>query len=118
MVFSRDGSKFVHAHFWGEGLNDPAALGSRACAELLCQGARDIIEARRRGERGYRVDLMAGGGLMTRHVPILRAHGLNTFHIGTSVRHGGRDTPIDRAAVRRWRKLIETDPGQPDRDDL
>ncbi|WP_165484766.1 hydroxymethylbilane synthase [Streptomyces kasugaensis] len=44
MVFSRDGSRFVHAHFWGESLNDPAVLGSRVCAELLRQGARDIIE--------------------------------------------------------------------------
>lgn len=44
MVFSRDGSKFVHAHFWGESLNDPAVLGSRVCSELLRQGARDIIE--------------------------------------------------------------------------
>ncbi|PCG83158.1 copper homeostasis protein CutC [Streptomyces sp. WZ.A104] len=75
-------------------------------------------EAGRQGERGYEVNVMAGGGLMTRHVPILRAHGLDTFHVGTSVRHGGWDTPIDRAAVRRWRQLIETDPGQPDRDDL
>ncbi|MFC5664370.1 hydroxymethylbilane synthase [Kitasatospora misakiensis] len=44
MVFSRDGSKFVHAQYWGESLNDPAVLGSRVCAELLRQGARDIIE--------------------------------------------------------------------------
>ncbi|AXI81367.1 hydroxymethylbilane synthase [Peterkaempfera bronchialis] len=44
MVFSRDGSKFVHAHHWGESLNDPAVLGSRVCADLLRQGARDIIE--------------------------------------------------------------------------
>ncbi|MEU2789322.1 hydroxymethylbilane synthase [Streptomyces sp. NPDC007100] len=44
MVFSRDGSKFVHAHFWGEGMNDPAVLGSRVSAELLRQGARDIIQ--------------------------------------------------------------------------
>ncbi|MGW2633782.1 hydroxymethylbilane synthase [Streptomyces chattanoogensis] len=44
MVFSRDGSKFVHSHFWGESMNDPAVLGSRVCAELLRQGARDIIE--------------------------------------------------------------------------
>ncbi|WP_419995066.1 hydroxymethylbilane synthase [Streptomyces boninensis] len=43
MVFSRDGSKFVHAHFWGESTNDPAALGTRVCAELLRQGARDIM---------------------------------------------------------------------------
>ncbi|MEU4209936.1 hydroxymethylbilane synthase [Streptomyces sp. NPDC026206] len=44
MVFSRDGSKFVHAHYWGESSNDPATLGTRVCAELLRQGARDIIE--------------------------------------------------------------------------
>ncbi|MFJ7590177.1 hydroxymethylbilane synthase [Streptomyces sp. NPDC097617] len=44
MVFSRDGSKFVNAHDWGESRNDPAVLGSRVCAELLRQGARDIIE--------------------------------------------------------------------------
>ncbi|QCX77687.1 Porphobilinogen deaminase [Streptomyces sp. YIM 121038] len=44
MVFSRDGSKFVHAHFWGERNNDPAVLGTRVCAELLRQGAREIIE--------------------------------------------------------------------------
>ncbi|MFF4159988.1 hypothetical protein [Streptomyces sp. NPDC001678] len=44
MVFSRDGSKFVHAHIWGEILNDPGTLGARVSAELLRQGARDIIE--------------------------------------------------------------------------
>ncbi|WP_367136626.1 MULTISPECIES: hydroxymethylbilane synthase [Streptomyces] len=44
MVFSRDGSKFVHAHIRGESENDPATLGTRVCAELLRQGARDIIE--------------------------------------------------------------------------
>jgi hydroxymethylbilane synthase len=43
MVFSRDGSKFVHAHMWGESLNDPAVLGARVGAELLRQGAREII---------------------------------------------------------------------------
>lgn len=44
MVFSRDGSTFVHAHYWGEERNDPGVLGSRVCAELLRQGGRDIIE--------------------------------------------------------------------------
>jgi hydroxymethylbilane synthase len=43
MVFSRDGSRFVHAHLWGEESNDPATLGARVSAELLRQGARDII---------------------------------------------------------------------------
>lgn len=44
MVFSRDGSKFAHAHIWGEVSNDPGALGSRVCADLLRQDARDIID--------------------------------------------------------------------------
>ncbi|MGW2514552.1 hydroxymethylbilane synthase [Streptomyces scopuliridis] len=44
MVFSRDGSKFVHSHKWGERGNDPAVLGTRVCADLLHQGARGIIE--------------------------------------------------------------------------
>ncbi|MFD8997980.1 hydroxymethylbilane synthase [Streptomyces abikoensis] len=44
MVFSRDGSKFVHAHIWGEISNDPGTLGARVSAGLLRQGARDIIE--------------------------------------------------------------------------
>ncbi|RKN12255.1 hydroxymethylbilane synthase [Streptomyces radicis] len=42
-VFNRDGSRFVHAHHWGEDRNDPATLGTRVAAELLRQGARDII---------------------------------------------------------------------------
>jgi hydroxymethylbilane synthase len=44
MVFSRDGSKFAHAAFWGEEKNDPAVLGTRVAAELLRQGAREIIQ--------------------------------------------------------------------------
>ncbi len=44
MVFNRDGSRFVHAHCWGERDNDPAVLGARVAAELLRQGARTIIE--------------------------------------------------------------------------
>ena len=44
MVFNRDGSRFAHAHYWGERDNDPAVLGARVAAELLRQGARTIIE--------------------------------------------------------------------------
>ncbi|WP_369199780.1 hydroxymethylbilane synthase [Streptomyces sp. PU-14G] len=44
MVFSRDGSKFAHAHIWGDTSNDPGTLGSRVCAELLRQDARDLID--------------------------------------------------------------------------
>ncbi|MEE1805818.1 hypothetical protein [Streptomyces sp. BE133] len=34
---------FIHARLWSEKRNDPGALGSRVAAELLRQGARDII---------------------------------------------------------------------------
>ncbi|MDI5963257.1 hydroxymethylbilane synthase [Streptomyces sp. SL13] len=44
MVFSPDGSRLVHAHVRGGRDNDPAAMGARAAADLLRQGARDIIE--------------------------------------------------------------------------
>ncbi|WCD89185.1 hypothetical protein KPP03845_105604 [Streptomyces xanthophaeus] len=43
-------------------------------------------------------------------VPTLRARGVDAFHVGTSVRRDGWDSPVDRAAVLRWRRLIETDP--------
>ncbi|MFF4737128.1 hypothetical protein ACFY2W_14770 [Streptomyces sp. NPDC001262] len=43
MVFSREGAHFAHAQLWGEDGNDPAVLGARVCAELLRQGARDLI---------------------------------------------------------------------------
>ncbi|MFG2747421.1 copper homeostasis protein CutC [Streptomyces xanthophaeus] len=72
----------------------------------------DVVtaEADRRGEPGYSAAIMAGGGLMPEHVPTLRAHGVGAFHVGTSVRRDGWDSPVDRAAVLRWRRLIETDP--------
>ncbi|MCX4684697.1 hydroxymethylbilane synthase [Kitasatospora purpeofusca] len=44
MVFDREGSKFGNVMVWDEHQGDPAVLGARACAELLRQGARDIIE--------------------------------------------------------------------------
>ncbi|WP_037906988.1 hydroxymethylbilane synthase [Actinacidiphila yeochonensis] len=43
MVFSDDGSKLVHTRLRSEGGNDPAVLGARVAAELLRQGAREII---------------------------------------------------------------------------
>ncbi|MBH1936901.1 hydroxymethylbilane synthase [Streptomyces sp. AV19] len=44
MVFTREGAQFVHAQHWGEASNDPATLGARVCADLLRQGARELIE--------------------------------------------------------------------------
>ena len=42
MVFNRDGSRFVHAAAWHK---DPATAGSLVAADLLRQGARDLINA-------------------------------------------------------------------------
>lgn len=42
MVFNRDGSEFVHAAAWHR---DPGALGSMVAADLLRQGARNLITA-------------------------------------------------------------------------
>ncbi|WP_116210134.1 hydroxymethylbilane synthase [Streptomyces olivoreticuli] len=44
MVFTREGATFAHAQHWGEDNNDPAVLGVRVCADLLRQGARELIE--------------------------------------------------------------------------
>ncbi|SEG46306.1 hydroxymethylbilane synthase [Actinacidiphila yanglinensis] len=45
MVFSADGTTLVQAHLRDGSTDDPAALGARVAAELLRQGAREIIEA-------------------------------------------------------------------------
>lgn len=45
MVFNRDGSQFVHAAAWH---TDPGALGAMVSAELLRQGARELIMATRK----------------------------------------------------------------------
>jgi hydroxymethylbilane synthase len=42
-VFTDDGSRFVHARHSAAPGEDPAALGSRVCAELARQGARHIL---------------------------------------------------------------------------
>ncbi|MFD5559763.1 hydroxymethylbilane synthase [Kitasatospora griseola] len=43
MVFDREGSRFANAMLWDEHQGDPAVLGARVAAELLRQGAREII---------------------------------------------------------------------------
>jgi copper homeostasis protein len=71
-----------------------------------------LEEADRQGEPGYTMAVMAGGGLEAAHVPLLRARGVHAFHVGTAVRHRGWDSPVDPAAVRRWRDLLDAAAGQ------
>ncbi|MFI8237124.1 copper homeostasis protein CutC [Streptomyces sp. NPDC085866] len=66
-----------------------------------------LAEADRHGEPGYTMAVMAGGGLEAEHVPLLRARGVHAFHVGTAVRYQGWDSPVDRAAVHRWRHLVD-----------
>jgi hydroxymethylbilane synthase len=47
MVFNQDGSQFVRSHAWGDP-GDPATLGARVAADLLHQGAMNLIDATRK----------------------------------------------------------------------
>ncbi|MET8762137.1 copper homeostasis protein CutC [Lentzea sp. NPDC004782] len=46
--------------------------------------------------------LLVGGGLQQRHVAELLAAGVTGFHVGSAVRPGGWDGPVDSASVREW----------------
>lgn len=66
-----------------------------------------LAEAARRGEPGYEPRLMVGGGLRLGHVPVLRAAGIDAFHIGRAARPDGWDSPVSAEAVRRWRAALD-----------
>jgi copper homeostasis protein len=51
--------------------------------------------------------LLVGGGLRTGHLPMLRAAGIDAFHVGSAVRTAGWAGPVDPAAVREWRSLLD-----------
>jgi copper homeostasis protein len=53
------------------------------------------------------VIVMAGGGLSADQVPGLRADGVHSFHVGSAVRPGGWNYPVDAAAVARWVELVK-----------
>lgn len=59
-------------------------------------------------EPGYEPRLLVGGGLRLEHLPILRAAGLDAFHIGGAARTGGWAGPVDTSAVRAWRDALDT----------
>ncbi|MEV6106069.1 copper homeostasis protein CutC [Streptomyces sp. NPDC051940] len=59
------------------------------------------------GEPGYEPRMLVGGGLKVEHVPVLRAAGLDAFHVGGAVRPHGWDAPVDEAAVAEWRALVD-----------
>lgn len=57
---------------------------------------------RRAAEGGSRL-IMAGGGLRRTHVPVLKAGGIEAFHVGSAVRdQGSWEAPIRADLVREW----------------
>ncbi|HZX38028.1 MAG TPA: copper homeostasis protein CutC [Streptomyces sp.] len=65
-----------------------------------------LAEVARRDEPGYGPRILVGGGLRLDHLPVLRAAGIDGFHIGGAARPGGWDGPVDPAAVAQWREAL------------
>lgn len=71
------------------------------------EGLDDLI-ARARSDARYAELIMAGGGLLTDHVPWLMRAGVRSFHVGSRVRPlGSWKAYIDSDLVAMWRKLID-----------
>ncbi|MEW2046866.1 copper homeostasis protein CutC [Streptomyces sp. NPDC005476] len=66
-----------------------------------------LAEAARHGEQGYEQRLLVGGGLRLDHVPVLRAGGIDAFHIGGAARRDGWAGPVSARAVARWRRAVD-----------
>ncbi|MCX4691851.1 copper homeostasis protein CutC [Streptomyces sp. NBC_01408] len=65
-----------------------------------------LAEAARRGEPGYGARILVGGGLTLGHLPVLRAGGIDAFHIGGAARPSGWDGPVSATAVAEWRAAL------------
>ncbi|MBH1936075.1 copper homeostasis protein CutC [Streptomyces sp. AV19] len=67
-----------------------------------------LAEAARGDDAGYEPRILAGGGLALKHVPVLRAAGIDGFHIGGASRPAGWSGPVDAGAVRVWREALDS----------
>ncbi|MFE2329042.1 copper homeostasis protein CutC [Streptomyces sp. NPDC059385] len=65
-----------------------------------------LAEAARGGEPGYGPRILVGGGLTLAHLPVLRAGGVDAFHIGGAARPSGWGGPVSAAAVADWRAAL------------
>ncbi|WP_328789910.1 MULTISPECIES: copper homeostasis protein CutC [unclassified Streptomyces] len=65
-----------------------------------------LAEAARGGEPGYGARILVGGGLTLAHLPVLRAGGIDAFHIGGAARASGWGGPVSAAAVADWRTAL------------
>ncbi|WP_327709631.1 copper homeostasis protein CutC [Streptomyces sp. NBC_00464] len=66
-----------------------------------------LVEAARKGEPGYEPQILVGGGLRLDHLPELLDAGIDAVHIGGAARPGGWSRPVDAAAVREWRTILD-----------
>ncbi|UQA93606.1 copper homeostasis protein CutC [Streptomyces halobius] len=74
------------------------------------EGLRTLLAEQARtaaGEPGYGPRILVGGGLGLGHLPMLRAAGIDAFHIGGAARPAGWAAPVDAAAVREWREALD-----------
>ncbi|CAM5487971.1 copper homeostasis protein CutC [Streptomyces avidinii] len=65
-----------------------------------------LAEAARAGAPGYEPRILVGGGLALGHLPVLRAAGIDGFHIGGAARPSGWGRPVSAAAVADWRSAL------------
>jgi len=83
-----------------------AAVKALGCDTVLAagspKGVDDGIETLKELARQESPTLLVGGGLKQHHVAELLAAGVTGFHVGSAVRPGGWDTPLDSASVRKW----------------
>ncbi|QJT02460.1 copper homeostasis protein CutC [Streptomyces asoensis] len=73
-----------------------------------------LAEAARHGEQGYEQQLLVGGGLRLDHVPVLRAGGIDAFHIGGAARPNGWAGPVSAGAVGEWRRAVDDEHDEQD----
>ncbi|MFJ6012922.1 copper homeostasis protein CutC [Streptomyces sp. NPDC092952] len=66
-----------------------------------------LAEAARKGQPGYEPQILVGGGLRLEHLPELLAAGIDAVHIGGAARPLGWSGPVDAAAVREWRTVLD-----------
>ncbi|MFF8918467.1 copper homeostasis protein CutC [Streptomyces sp. NPDC015032] len=66
-----------------------------------------LVESARKGEPGYEPQILVGGGLRLDHLPELLDAGIDAVHIGGAARPHGWSGPVDVAAVREWRTVLD-----------
>ncbi|MBE1535157.1 copper homeostasis protein CutC [Actinomadura algeriensis] len=72
----------------------------------------DVLVRRAAEDPAAAALIMAGGGLRRKHVAVLAAAGVTSFHVGTAVRPDGSwDVPVDPALVAEWRSLVSAAAG-------